>query len=461
MQPNTDPTTTRYRGTGVALRAVLSKLYIRLQYAAVQSVEHSRPNIVSVGLVCLVGFPLYYIVWVYIFPQPYENLPMRLIGAAFAVPMLLVDHWPSSIRQYLPAYWFCCIFYALPFFFTFMLLKNDGSMVWAMSTMAGAVLLVLLVNDWVMLAVTVGAGCGLAWLCFDLSGGELLVEDRYSYLIQLPIYFFVLVAGSIFNYKAELLKQEKLEAVESTTSNIAHELRTPLLSIRSGVGGLNRYLPQLLEAYELAQAHGLPVQRIRTAHYHQLTSVLDRIETETQYSNLVIDLLLSNAQRARIDTDEFARILMSECISEALDRYPFKSDEERNRVRWHSENDFSFDGSTVLMVHVLFNLLKNALYSTATTGKSRNGITIWMTSADQGYNLHFHDTGQGISPDKLPFIFNRFYSSDKAGHGTGIGLAFCKMVMKSVGGKISCSSKPEKFTEFVLYFPGAEGHGNT
>lgn len=457
MEEDTKAVETNHRSTTLALQTLLRRIWFRLQYASTQSVEHSRPNMAAVALVVLIGFPLYYVVWEFIFPQPYENLPLRLLGAALAVPVLFIDYWPSSIRRYLPAYWFCCVCYAIPFFFTFMLLKNDASMVWAMSTMAGAILLILLVNDWSMLALTILIGCGIAWLSFDLSGGD-LAKSWHSYLVQIPIYLFILIAGSIFNYKTELIKREKLQSVASTSSNIAHELRTPLLSIRSGVGGVNRYLPQLLHAYELAQAHGLPVQRIRTAHYRQLATVLERIEAETQYSNLVIDLLLSNAQRAHIDTSVFARIAMSDCISESLGRYPFKSDEERFRVHWQADNDFTFKGSDVLMVHVLFNLLKNALYSTATAGKGN--ITIWMTHADRGYNLHFHDTGQGIAPDTLPYIFNRFYSSAEEERGTGIGLAFCKMVMKSFGGKIDCLSKPDEFAEFVLYFPRAESHGN-
>ena len=45
---------------------------------------------------------------------------------------------------------------------------------------------------------------------------------------QLPIYLFVVVAGSIFNYSAQMVKEEKLDAYAAVGRNIAHELRTPL-----------------------------------------------------------------------------------------------------------------------------------------------------------------------------------------------------------------------------------------
>ncbi|MBA8667975.1 HAMP domain-containing histidine kinase [Holosporaceae bacterium 'Namur'] len=61
-------------------------------------------------------------------------------------------------------------------------------------------------------------------------------------------------------------------------------------------------------------------------------------------------------------------------------------------------------------------------------------------------------------PDKqeepLPYIFDKFYSKSKS--GTGIGLAFCKMIMQDMGGYIECKSRVGKYTEFILTFPKAK-----
>lgn len=445
------------RHSSVALGAQLQKLHARLQSAVIQSCEHAKPNMVWVGLMASVGFPVYYVIWTVVFPQPYENLPLRLLGAAVGVPLLLVNHLPRWFSPYLPLYWLLGIFYTLPFFFTFMLLKSDVSVIWSMSTVVAAVLLALLINDWLMLTLVAVAGGGLAWICFHVTGGH-LQGGVTSYLVQLPIYFFMLVGGSLFNYKAEVIKQEKLEAMAATSNTIAHELRTPLLGIRSGIAGVNRYLPQLLQGYELAQTNGLPVQHIRAAHYRELQTVLQRVEAETEYSNLVIDMLLINARRTHIATDDFAWVSMSECITTALSRYPFKSDGERSCVHWSPAQSFVFHGSTILMVHVLFNLLKNALASMSAAGKG--DITIWITPTHGGANLHFRDTGQGIDPEILTHIFDRFYSTTMTEHGAGIGLAFCKKVMRSFGGTIRCSSRLGEFAEFVLYFPGVKSDEN-
>ncbi len=63
--------------------------------------------------------------------------------------------------------------------------------------------------------------------------------------------------------------------------------------------------------------------------------------------------------------------------------------------------------------------------------------------------------GTGIAADKLPSIFQPFYTSLEQGTGTGMGLSFCKMVMDGFGGAIACRSKLGEFTEFELKFPKA------
>ncbi len=71
--------------------------------------------------------------------------------------------------------------------------------------------------------------------------------------------------------------------------------------------------------------------------------------------------------------------------------------------------------------------------------------------ADKKY-LYFKDNGVGISADKLKLIFDDVFSSNKKG-GTGLGLSFCKRVMLSFGGDISCKSVEGEGVEFCLKFP--------
>ncbi len=431
-------------------------LALRLYRSIESGIPQSGPKIAALGLVGVVGFPLYYFVWRDFFPQPYENLGLRMFGCALFVPLLLVSYWPQRLRPLLPIYWYAAIWFALPFFFTFMFLKNGGSHAWGMSVLAAVFLMTLLV-DWRSLIVMSCLGVPAAWVAYCLTTHPVLSPAVYG--VDLAVFAFAIGAGSIINLTTERVNREKLNAMLSAANNIAHELRTPLLGIRCTTTGLRKYLPALFDAYQLARQHGLPVQEIRPAHYASLVEGLERIEQETAHSNTMIDILLVNSRQSSVPTAEFASISMAGCVEVMLKRYPFASPRERERIVWDGAYDFRFVGSELLMVHVFFNLMKNALRSVA---KARKGdVRIWL-AREGGHNaVYFRDTGLGIPTQILPRIFQRFYSWSQDGggeQGTGVGLAFCKLVVESFGGRISCRSVYGAFAEFVMIFPEERAH---
>ena len=448
----------------------VSQLFWRLMSAlatsADESLRYSRKNLAAIGAVGCVTFPVYYVIWWYMFPQDYENLALRVIGSLACMPLMFVRLWPHSFERWLPTYFWLTATYCLPFFFQFMLLQNveqavgtdQPALMWQMSNVIALVLLVMLINDGALIALTFLLGAGSAWILF-LATNEVVHYDaiQTGYLAPLPVYLFILIGGSVYNHHRDTVQQEMLRAVSAVGSNIAHELRTPLLGIKSDARGMTRYLPQLLEGYELARAANLDVRPIRGAHLASLRDALERIENETDYANTIIDMLLINSGGTRIVSSEFRRHSVRDCIERALDRYPFTSEAERAMVHLAEGSDFEFEGSDILLTHVAFNLLKNALYYIAHVGKGE--IFIWLEpNASGGNRLYFMDTGQGIHAALLPRIFDRFFSSMETGRGSGIGLSFCRMVMEGMGGRIACESVYGEFTRFILTFPGVSDH---
>jgi len=416
-----------------------------------RNLQYAEPRMIVTATAGVIGFPLYYLIWHYLIPQPYENLPLRIFGCALFLPLTLINYWPPRLHRLLPLYWYFSIFYALPFFFTFMLFKNNGSTVWQMATLIAIFIMILLV-DWLSMVIMFLLGTALAWFAYTLTTP--VIHVPHVYLADIAVYFFAIVVGTLVNFTSEIVKQEKLRAMLATASNIAHELRTPLLGMKSGAAGLRRYLPALLEAYQLARTQGLPVTPVRKAHMDAMAGVLARIEAEAVYSNTVIDMLLMNTRPAGPGPDGFTDYSMTRCVDAALARYPFASAAQRRLVHWGHGEDFRFHGSDLLMTHVLFNLLKNALYYLAKAGKG--DIQIRLEPGATVNQLVFRDTGAGIPAHVLPHIFTRFYSwspGSDAGPGVGIGLAFCHTVIKSFGGVIACHSRQGAYTEFVITFP--------
>jgi len=252
--------------------------------------------------------------------------------------------------------------------------------------------------------------------------------------------------------RKEAVYKEKMLLMSTLSATIAHEMRTPLSGVRASICGVESYLPDLLASYALAseqQPERFPP--LRSGRLLTLEQTPGRIKAMVDQANAVIDLLLVNLRDRRLDPETFLRCSMAACIEEALHTYPFKRNEQ-GRVECALQQDFSFLGIQAMMVYVLFNLLKNALYSVEAAGKGKVMLTV---ESDQHYErLLVTDTGLGIDPAVLPRIFEGFFTTKS--DGTGAGLAFCKRTVINFGGDISVDSQLGEYTTFTLSFPRSQ-----
>ncbi|KTC66487.1 sensor protein LuxN [Legionella adelaidensis] len=426
----------------------MRKLKNLLQYldqSMQRSMSSSAHQLVVVGAIAFLGFPLFYLLWTAFFPQAYETIGLRLAASLLGLGLLLTPYWPVKAKPYMPWYWFLTILYALPFFFTYYFLMNQASDVSAMSLLCSIFLLVLLV-DLFSLSFLLIMGMGLAILFYYLTSPQFYFSTEHAEMAL--ILLFVIIAGSTVNYRTTMWQQQRMAGLAAAAGMIAHELRTPLLGIKSGAQALNTYYPNLVEGYQLAKEHGLIQNGIRQSRLLPLKGVCERVISEIDYANTIIDMLLVKAGRENsLKNCILERCSMAECLKEAIARYPFPNDSQRALVTW--TGDFDFFGSKLLMQHVLFNLLKNALYAIATA--QRGEITIWSEKGDKFNYLIFKDTAKGMSPKQLSRLFDHFYTTTFM--GTGIGLSFCKLVMDRFGGDIRCEAEEGHYTKFTLSFP--------
>ncbi len=337
----------------------------------------------------------------------------------------------------------------MPFFFTFMLLKNDASVTWQLNTLLAFILLMIVVN-WFMFTVLCIVGVTTAVSLYFLTTPAPVFNDNFTVTV---INIIAMLICCIFILrKKDKIQNEKFEALNSFGSTVAHELRTPLSAIRNGVEGIKVYLPDLVDAYKKAREANLSVEHIRKDQLASLEKCVGNIEAESNLANLTINILLANVRQSKLAQSEVKRFLASALVGEALERYPMPS-EQRVLIHVNNEHDFMIQGDEELLTHVVFNLLKNALYYIEAAQKGE--ITIWFNSDDKDFHhIHFKDTSQGITPEDLPRIFDRFYT--RRYHGTGIGLAFCRTVMRVHKGNIICQSVLGEYAEFIISFPKIE-----
>ncbi|MCC9078775.1 sensor histidine kinase [Litorilinea aerophila] len=110
------------------------------------------------------------------------------------------------------------------------------------------------------------------------------------------------------------------------------------------------------------------------------------------------------------------------------------------------------------MVQVLGNLVGNALRYTPAGGTIE--LAAYPTAG--GVVLQVRDTGSGIDPEDLPYIFERFYRGDKARHEngeSGLGLAIAKSLVEAHGGTIQVESTPGEGTTFRITLPAEPPSG--
>ena len=250
-------------------------------------------------------------------------------------------------------------------------------------------------------------------------------------------------------HEQELLS-ERRRGMLMVAGHMAHEMRTPLQTVKSAALGIEQALPKLLAGYDWAMRHGADIEPIRTRHRRALEHSTASVKRVVNRTNAVIDLLLVNAGAYRIDPARFERCAISDCVYTALEDFPLTTN-ERELISWDRSLNFYFNGALHLMVLVLHNLLKNALRAVATAGGGE--VVIWAAAYKSKNALHIKDTGTGIAAERLPRIFDDFTSFSGDQRSAGIGLGFCRKVMTSFGGNIHCHSEQGQYTQFDLWLP--------
>ena len=154
---------------------------------------------------------------------------------------------------------------------------------------------------------------------------------------------------------------------------------------------------------------------------------------------------MANIRDGEVDKSNFTDISISGVVKKALKQFSYQNQQDRDLVSYNLNKDFIFRGDENMMTFVIYNLLKNALHY-------KVKIEIRTEVKSDGNYLYFKDYGPGIKSDKFELIFESFFTSGKK-DGTGLGLPFCRRIMRAFEGEIICKSEVEKGAEFEIKFP--------
>lgn len=216
-------------------------------------------------------------------------------------------------------------------------------------------------------------------------------------------------------------------------ADLSHELRTPLATLEAQVDALDDgFLAADAETYE-----GMREQLIR------LRRLAIDVRLAAAAQEHALDLVLQEAD---------ARDVITTAYTTAQPRFGSKG---TNLVLQVDDEPLSVSCDTVRLGQVLANLLDNALRHTPT-----GGTVILGAGRSAGRALLFvEDDGEGIPPDQLQRIFERFHRVDASrasfdGSGSGLGLTIAQAIVDDHGGEITAySDGPSKGARFTLTLP--------
>lgn len=238
--------------------------------------------------------------------------------------------------------------------------------------------------------------------------------------------------SSAFNDMAERLEEVDISRQEFV-SNVSHELKTPLSSIKV-----------LSESLLLQQ--GIPEDMYRE-FLQDINSEVDRM------TNIINDLLqLVKFDRRQIPI-VFKPVNLNLCIESILKRlYPLAT-KKNIKLVYEKNREVIADADEMKLTLALSNLIDNAIKYTP-----KNGVVSIDVDCDhQNAFIKVQDTGIGISEEEQPKIFERFYRVDKTRDretgGTGLGLAITHSTILLHNGSIKLTSRENEGSIFVVRIP--------
>lgn len=238
--------------------------------------------------------------------------------------------------------------------------------------------------------------------------------------------------GRSFNSMANDLEQAE-QLKRNMVGDAAHELRTPLSNIR----GYLEAMKDGVIAPEPAALQSLYDESIL------MMKLVDELQELTIADSGKLELFRQNE-----DVNELVRAAAL-AIQARVDMGGLSLELELSPGLPQASVDAQRIGQ------VMRNLLGNAVAHTPRGGR----ITISTRGDGSGVAITVADTGEGIGPDDLPHIFDRFFRADKsrsrATGGSGLGLTIAKRLVEAHGGKIQAQSEPGKGSRFTFTVPGA------
>jgi len=236
------------------------------------------------------------------------------------------------------------------------------------------------------------------------------------------------------------LQAIQLEELGRLTGGLAHEIKNPLSTMKVNLKLISEDLDSL--RLSVASKQALDINSHEFARASRRIAV---IRQETDRLEQILEGFLRFVSRPKLRK---AALDINELVSDMVDFYSPQAARHSVTIRHMPYNEpMICKVDADMLKQVVLNLFINAQQA-----MSDGGELIVATARHNGDAvIRITDTGTGIPPDKLPRIFEAYYSSRP--HGSGLGLAMAKRIVEAHGGTISVQSDVGKGTSFTVELP--------
>lgn len=239
-------------------------------------------------------------------------------------------------------------------------------------------------------------------------------------------------SGAILVLQDKSSHYKILEMRRDFVANASHELKTPITIIRGFAEAMhdNPDLPKEMR-------HEITEKMVRNCQ--RMTNLIKNLMSLSDIENL---------PRFRMVDCDLSEIALH-CKEMVLELYP----DAEISIENLSDEDIHMMGEPDLIEQALINLMNNA----AKYSQPPANIKVTLSKSDDFIKICVSDKGIGIPPSDLEFIFQRFYTVDKARSrklgGSGLGLSIVETIVEKHGGKISVESAAGEGSIFTIIFP--------
>ena len=263
------------------------------------------------------------------------------------------------------------------------------------------------------------------------SETDLTLSEKIYQVIATPAFTGSSVTGAVMIILDITEKEAREELRREFTSNVSHELKTPLTTIYGIsdmlVGGIVK--PEDIPGF---------AKNIRDEAGRMIAMIQDILKLSQLDENTFSD------QRERVDLYELAQ--------SAAERLRPQADEKHVTISVTGERS-EFTGIATVLEEMIYNLLDNAVKYNKQGGRA----DVDVRSSGDDIVVTVSDTGIGVPADSIDRIFERFYRADKSHSrkigGTGLGLSIVKHGVSLHGGSITVKSSEGSGTTFTMALP--------